>query len=135
MEFTEEDLLKEVVFKTSRSGGSGGQNVNKVATKVEVKFDIQASGLFNEDEKALIRERLSSRLSADNNIRVVSQEARSQLANKQTTLRKLYNILSNALKRDKPRKPTKPKRSAVEKRLKEKQLIAQKKITRRRDFY
>jgi ribosome-associated protein len=135
MEFTEEDLLKEVVFKTSRSGGSGGQNVNKVATKVEVKFDIQASALFNEDEKALIRERLSSRLSADNSIRVVSQEARSQLANKQTTLLKLYNILTNALRQDKPRKPTKPKRSAVEKRLKEKQLIAQKKITRRRDFY
>jgi len=135
MELTEEGLSNEVVFKASRSGGSGGQNVNKVSTKVEVKFDIQASALLSENEKRLILTRLANRLSTDNTIRVVSQEARSQLANKQTTLRKLYTILQNALKQDKPRKATKPKRSAIEKRLKEKQLIAQKKITRRRDFY
>lgn len=135
MELTEEGLLHEVVFKASRSSGSGGQNVNKVSTKVEVKFDINTSALFNEEQKELILSRLAHRVSADKSIRVICQESRSQLANKQMALRKLYLMLKNALKQDKPRKATKPKRAAVEKRLREKQLIAQKKITRRRDFY
>ena len=135
MELTEDGLLNEVVFKASRSSGSGGQNVNKVSTKVEVKFDINTSALFNDEEKELILNRLAHRVSADKSIRVISQESRSQLANKQLAVRKLYLILKNALKQDKPRKATKPKRSAIEKRLREKQLVAQKKITRRRDFY
>ena len=134
MEFTEQSLLNEVIIKTSRSSGSGGQHVNKVSSRVELKFDIEGSGLFTEEEKKLIKGRLTSRLSSGNSIRVVCQEARSQLSNKQTCIRKLYTILIHALKQDKPRKATKPSRSAVERRLKEKQLISRKKISRQRDF-
>lgn len=134
MELTEEGLLNEVVFKASRSGGSGGQHVNKVSSKVEVKFDVWASALFTEDEKSRLLKRLAGRLSADHCIRIVSQESRSQLSNKHATLRKLLAILAGALKQEKPRKATKPKRAAIEKRLKEKQLVAQKKIARQKYF-
>lgn len=135
MKFTEDDLVNEVIFKASRSGGKGGQNVNKVASKVEIKFDVRASSLFDEDEKQLLLTRLASRLSSDHSIRVVSQESRSQLLNKQTAIKKLHIILSRALHVDKLRKATKPKGPDIEKRLKMKQLIAKKKIMRRRDFY
>ncbi|HXH99000.1 MAG TPA: aminoacyl-tRNA hydrolase [Sphingobacteriaceae bacterium] len=135
MEFTEDDLIKEVVFKTSRSGGKGGQNVNKVASKVEINFNVQSSELFSEDEKKLLLSRFANRLSVHNSIRVVSQEDRSQLSNKHTAIKKLYFILSRALQVDIPRKVTKPKKSVIEKRLKLKQQIAEKKIRRRRDFY
>ena len=83
MEFTEDSLLKEVEIKTSRSGGKGGQNVNKVSSKVEMKFDLQSSELFDDDTKAYLIGRLANRLSADNCIRIVSQQERSQYLNKQ----------------------------------------------------
>lgn len=134
MELTEDGLLTEAIFKASRSGGSGGQHVNKVSSKVEVRFNIPASSLFSEDEKNRLISRLSGRLSADNSIRIVSQDTRSQLANKQLVLKKLHAILLNTLKENKPRKATKPKKAAIEKRLREKQLVAQKKIARKKYF-
>ena len=134
MEFTEDSLLKEVEIKTSRSGGKGGQNVNKVSSRVEIKFDLDSSALFDDDTKRYLLGRLANRLSADNCIRVVSQEERSQYLNKQNAVKKLYAILIKALQKDKPRKASKPKRAAIEKRLKDKQIKAQKKILRRNNF-
>lgn len=127
-------LQKEVRFKTSRSGGKGGQNVNKVSTKVELVFDIDASALLNDGQKKLLKTKLVKRLIYGTTIQIISEEERSQYLNKQRALEKLRNLIEKALRQPKPRKVTKPKRSAIEERLKDKQVLAMKKINRRKDF-
>ena len=134
MNFSKEDLLVDIVFKTSRSGGKGGQNVNKVSTKVEINYDLEASALFTADEKQVIITRLQNRLNAEKKIQVVSNEERSQLLNKERALDKLYNLIKSALIVQKPRKATKPRKSDVERRLQEKQKQALKKLSRRGKF-
>ena len=134
MEILIEELLPQVSFKTSRSGGKGGQNVNKVATKVELNFNFENSNLFSEQQKGLIREKLAGKIISGNRIQVVCEEERSQYANKQRCLEKLCAWLKHALHVQKSRKATKPKRSAVENRLKEKQFQALKKMNRRKDY-
>ena len=127
-------LLPFVQFQTSRSGGAGGQHVNKVETKVTLLFDISAATIFSEEEKARIRQRLSARLDADGRLQVVSQETRSQLRNKELALGKLVDLLSAALKTTKPRRATKPSKAAVQKRLDAKRQQALRKINRRKDW-
>ena len=134
-EFSETNLAAEVEFKVSRSGGKGGQHVNKVSSRVELKFDIPGSQLFTEDQKARLLVKLAHRINADNTIRVVSDEERSQLMNKERALHKLYNLLKKGLFQEKVRKATKPKKSSIERRLQQKQLQAEKKINRRRDLF
>jgi len=134
MAFNKEDLIQNIVFKTSRSGGKGGQNVNKVSTKVEIDFDLEVSGIFTPEEKNRIRNRLINRLNVEGKIQVISNEERSQLLNKERALDKLYNLLKNALIVQKARKPTKPKKSDIERRLQEKQKQALKKLNRRGRF-
>ncbi len=131
MNLSKEDLLREVTFKTSRSSGKGGQNVNKVSSKVELNFSISNSVLFTEGEKLLLEQRLSGRINDDGVLQVITQEDRSQLRNKEISLEKLILLLRNALHRPKLRKPTKPGKTAIEKRLKSKQSTALKKINRR----
>lgn len=130
-----EELLKEVVVKTSRSGGKGGQNVNKVSSKVELVFNVVASALFTDEQKALLQERLVSRLDAEGNLHVVSQEDRSQLLNKQRALIKLDNLLAKSLLVQKKRKPTKVPKSVIEKRLQNKSANADKKKNRKTPDY
>lgn len=127
-----EKLLPFIRYKTSRSGGSGGQNVNKVATKVELLFDLEAADIFTEGEKARIGKKLSSRFQADGFLQVVSQESRSQLGNKEIALRKLGELLTDALKVAKKRKKTKPGKAAIQARLDTKRKQALKKINRKR---
>ena len=134
-DFSQEDLAAEAEFKATRSGGKGGQNVNKVSSRVELKFNISKSALFNPQEKQLLLEKLGGRLNADNTLRVVSDEERSQLLNRERALQKLYHLLKNGLFREKVRKATKPKKAAIERRLVEKQRRAEKKIGRRKDFF
>ncbi len=134
MFFSEEELLRECTFKTSRSGGKGGQNVNKVSSKVLLEFDIETSMLLTDEQKERIRHKLAHRLVNERIIQVISQEDRSQLANKENALKKLTLLLVSSLKTEKPRKATKPSKAAKEKRLKDKQLNALKKINRRGDF-
>lgn len=129
---SKEELIKELTFKTSRSGGKGGQNVNKVSSKVELIFNVQQSLLFTTDEKTLLIERLATRLDAEGNLHIVSQEDRSQLLNKQRTILKLINLLTKSLHVQKKRKPTKTPKSVIEKRLSNKSVIASKKENRKR---
>ncbi|GAA3963363.1 alternative ribosome rescue aminoacyl-tRNA hydrolase ArfB [Pedobacter ginsengiterrae] len=127
-----EQILKYVTFKTSRSGGKGGQNVNKVSSKVELIFNINEAYFFNEDEKELLKLRLENRLDTEGLLHIVSQEDRSQLLNKEKTVVKLVELIKKSLLIQKKRKPTKIPKSIIEKRLKNKTVNAFKKERRRK---
>lgn len=134
MTFTKTDLQRDVHFKTSRSGGKGGQNVNKVSSKVELLFSINDSTLFNEEEKLLLNTRLQSRLNKDGFLQVICDEERSQYLNKETALDKLNDILTRALHQPKKRKASKPSKASKLARLDDKRRAALKKINRKRDY-
>ncbi|WP_231427970.1 MULTISPECIES: alternative ribosome rescue aminoacyl-tRNA hydrolase ArfB [Pedobacter] len=127
-----DEILKSVSFKTSRSGGKGGQNVNKVSSKVELIFDLENASFFNEEEKALLKLRLENRLDTDGLLHIVSQEDRSQLLNKEKTVAKLIDLLKRSLQIQKKRRPTKIPKSVIQKRLKNKSVKADKKESRRK---
>lgn len=107
----------EFRFRTSRSGGPGGQNVNKLETRVELLFDVKNSSVLNDDQRKLVLEKLSSRIDEEGVLRIVVQESRSQWENKQLAIKKLHQVLQKALKPQKPRVKTKPTRSSRERRL------------------
>jgi len=121
---------KDCTFRTARSGGKGGQNVNKVETKVVLVFDVAASALFSEEEKTVLFKKLSARLTQDGILQVSCEKERSQLQNKETAIAKAVALLQKALTPVKPRKKTKPTKASVEKRLQEKQTRAKTKEMR-----
>lgn len=128
---TRDEILKSVTFKTSRSGGKGGQNVNKVSSKVELIFDLESSEYLTEDEKLLIKSRLENRLDSEGLLHIVSQEDRSQLLNKEKTVVKLIDLLKRSLIVQKMRKPTKIPKAVIQKRLKNKSVNAERKKSRK----
>ncbi|WP_175633839.1 alternative ribosome rescue aminoacyl-tRNA hydrolase ArfB [Pedobacter ghigonis] len=126
-----EEILRSALFKTSRSGGKGGQNVNKVSSKVELVFDIETFAYFTDEEKALLKEKLQNRLDTEGLLHIVSQQDRSQLLNKEKTIVKLIDLLKKALIVQKKRKPTKIPKGVIENRLKNKAATAEKKKNRK----
>lgn len=110
-------ILSEISFKTSRSGGKGGQNVNKVSSKVELNWNIQTSMLITEEQRELLLRKLSHKLTKEGVLQIISQSDRSQLGNKQLVLEKLDELLANAFKITKSRKETKVPRAVKERRL------------------
>lgn len=125
-------LQSELSFSVSRSGGPGGQNVNKVNSKVTLKFDVAQSNVLTEEEKEVILRRLGARLTTDGVLILTSQESRSQLDNKQTVMLKFDSLLTKAFERKKPRKATKPSKGAVQKRIKNKKQHSEKKKWRQK---
>ncbi|WEA03376.1 alternative ribosome rescue aminoacyl-tRNA hydrolase ArfB [Mucilaginibacter sp. SJ] len=134
MNFNKADLQKETSYKTSRSGGKGGQNVNKVSSKVELLFSIGSSALFNDEEKLLLTEKLQNRLNKDGYVQVICDEERSQYLNKEKAIEKLTSLLTKALQKPKMRKPTKVSKAAKAARLDSKKMQSVKKENRKNDF-
>ncbi len=134
MNFDKTDLQKEISYKTSRSGGKGGQNVNKVSTKVELLFSVTNSLLFTDEEKALLNEKLQNRLNKDGLIQVICDEERSQYLNKEKAVEKLVVLLTKALHVPKVRKAAKVSKAAKAARLEGKRRQADKKESRRKNF-
>jgi ribosome-associated protein len=124
-------LDKELKFAFSRSSGPGGQHVNKVNTKVELRFNIDLSQILEDEQKEILRDKLSTQISQDGDLIIISQATRSQLKNKDVAIDKFYLLINQALKPKKKRKPTKVSKGAIEKRLKEKKELAEKKSRRK----
>jgi len=130
MKTNREELEKEFQYRTSRSGGKGGQNVNKVETKVELLWNINSSVLFDEIQKVRLKEKLANRITNDGIFHVVAEEERTQLRNKEAAIKRTIKLISDSLKIEKPRKPSKPTFSSVKKRLNDKRINSLKKMNR-----
>ncbi|TGE26400.1 alternative ribosome rescue aminoacyl-tRNA hydrolase ArfB [Hymenobacter metallicola] len=123
-------FLPELQFQTSRSSGPGGQNVNKVESRVELRFHVGNSELLSEEQKATLLEKLASKLTTEGELLLSAQEDRSQLRNKEIVVQKFYDLLRKALHKPKARKATKPSKGAVRARLESKKKHGEKKANR-----
>jgi ribosome-associated protein len=130
-ELKERKLENEFVYSTSRSGGPGGQNVNKVSTKVELRFSLVLTLQFSIEEKELLYTKLKNRINNEGELIIVSQSERTQLMNKTVVTEKFYSLVSKALTQQKKRRSTRPTLSSKIKRLEEKRNHGQLKNLRK----
>ncbi|MGC5743115.1 alternative ribosome rescue aminoacyl-tRNA hydrolase ArfB [Chryseobacterium sp. NFX27] len=128
------DFSKELSFKTSRSSGAGGQNVNKVETSVTVLWFIEGSEFFTENQKELIQTKLKNRINADGYLFLTVSESRTQLMNKNKAIEKIIELVNKALIVPKKRVATKPSKGQKQKRLDTKKKISEKKENRKFKF-
>jgi ribosome-associated protein len=124
-------LLSELVYKATRSSGSGGQNVNKVSTKVELRFHVDNSEFLIDDQKARINIKLKNRISLEGHLILTCDTERTQLANKKKVIELFFDLIEKALHKPKKRTKTKPTKASKEKRLKEKKINSEKKKSRK----
>lgn len=127
-------IINELGFKAVRSSGSGGQNVNKVSTKVELRFDVDQSEYLTHEEKERLKNKLKNRISSDGILIITSDTERTQLRNKKNAIAIFFELIEKALKKPKKRKKTKPTKASKEKRLKEKKIQSEKKQLRKGDI-
>lgn len=125
-------LINELDFTASRSGGPGGQNVNKVNSKITLRFDVVHSEILNETEKAIILKSLSHYLTKDGILMISSQDKRSQLENKQVVIEKLDKMMAKAFEKKKVRRATKASQSSIQRRITNKKLLSEKKKWRQK---
>lgn len=127
-------IARELKFKFTPSSGPGGQNVNKVSTRVEVRFNVMESNVLSYDQKEIIFVRLQNRINATGDLIIICDETRSQIKNRELAISKIEKLIEDALKPVKKRKATKPTKASVEKRLKEKKKVTEKKKFRKDDI-
>jgi ribosome-associated protein len=120
----------ELEFIASRSGGPGGQNVNKVSSRVTLRFDLERTTALNAEQRKRVRERLSSRISKEGVLQISSQRTRSQEFNREDTVMRFAELLRDALREEKARVKTRATRASREERLKEKRIKTAVKQTR-----
>jgi ribosome-associated protein len=121
---------EDVTFATSRSGGPGGQNVNKLETRVTLRFDLAGSGALSEEQKLRLRERLATRITRDGVLHITAQRHRTQGANREAAVERFAELLRDNLKEEAPRRKTRPSRAAKARRLDEKRRQSQRKRER-----
>lgn len=126
-----EALISELTFKAVRSSGPGGQNVNKVASKIEMYFDLPNSFVLSEDQKQILLQKLQNRLTKEGILILQCDESRSQHKNKSLVIDRFISLIETSLKQPKKRKPTKIPKAVIKKRLKSKMDLSNKKALRK----
>ncbi len=121
---------EEVTFATSRSGGPGGQNVNKLETRVTLRFDLAGSSALSENQKVRLRERLATRITRDGVLQVTSQRHRSQSMNREAAVERFAELLRENLREEPPRRKTRPSRAAKARRMDDKRRQSRRKRER-----